>query len=172
MSMKMNVWNSKPVKYTGDLGYDDFVVDRKDARVIRFDNPINEGKDVGWAYKNLVTKDMGSNTYLAWIHFEPGGGHDYHAHSGWEAIYMLGGSLQFVYRSTEERDVKSMLRKGDVAVVPEGTPHSFWNTTEESCNFLVVKTPPYYLEELPLDPNLREIRLYKIDRSETSLRPT
>jgi mannose-6-phosphate isomerase-like protein (cupin superfamily) len=156
-----NVWNAKPVKYSDVLKYEDFVIERKDASIIRFDDPINEGEEATWAYKNLVTKDLGADVYVAWIYIKPGGGHDYHAHSGWEIIYILEGSLQSTYRSKDDKDVKSILNPGDVIFIPEGTPHSVWNTTDKPCCFIVIKSPPYFLEDLPLDPEISEIRLFK-----------
>ncbi len=74
---------------------------------------------------------------------------------------MLKNSAQFTYRSKDEKDVKSILKEGDTAFIPEGTPHSFWNITDKPCNFIVLKSPPYFLEDLPLSPELEKIRLFK-----------
>jgi mannose-6-phosphate isomerase-like protein (cupin superfamily) len=157
--MRKNIWNAKSVKYSGKLTYDDFVTERKDPVVVHFDKPINEGAESKWSYKNLVTKDIGSNIYFAWIKMESAGGHDYHAHSGDEIIYVLQNKLQFAYRSTNGEDKKSVLREGDTVYVPTGTPHSFWNVAEKPCTFLVMKSPPYFLEDIPIDPALRKVKL-------------
>ncbi len=144
------------MKYSKDLKYDDFAIERKNATVTFFKKPLNEGSQLGWSYKNLVTKDIGSDIYLAWILFERGGGHDYHAHSGEEILYILKGKVQFAYRSTNKEDVKVILGPGDSAYVPRGTPHSLWNLGGDECNFIVVKSPPYFLEEVSLPPEIKE----------------
>lgn len=144
------------MKYSKDLKYDDFAIERKNAAVTFFKKPLNEGSKPRWSYKNLVTKDIGSDIYLSWILFERGGGHDYHAHSGEEILYILKGKVQFAYRSTNEEDVKVILGPGDSVYVPQGTPHSLWNLGEEDCNFIVIKSPPYFLEEVPLPPEIKE----------------
>jgi len=159
---RKNVWNAKAIRYAGDLTYEDFTIQRKDVTVIRFEKPLNEGAEPGWRYKNLVTRNIGSeNVYLAWIFLEAGGGHDYHAHSGDEIIYILQNDVQFTYRSKGERDERSTLEEGDAAFIPAGTPHSVWNVKDKPVAFMVVKSPPYFLDEIPLDPALRQIRLFK-----------
>lgn len=154
--MKKNVWNTKPLKYSEDLEYDDFIIERKNAVITRFDDPINEGSQPGWSFKNLLTKDVGSNIYLAHITLPHESGHDYHAHSGSEIIYVLEGKLQSTYSSTSGKDVKNVLERGDCVYVPEGTPHSVWNIGEKECKFIVIKKPPYFLEDIPLPSELKK----------------
>lgn len=154
--------------YSSKLRYEDFVNERKDASVVRFNQPVNQGSQKGWKFKNLVTKDIGSDRlYVAWIHFDPGGGHDYHAHTCDEAIHMLEGNAQFTYRSNRNLDVKNTLRKGDVAFIPAGVPHSFWNIGNSECRFIVIKSPPYFLEEIPLPKELKEKRLFPRKRRQS-----
>lgn len=160
-SRKENIWNSKPLRYSGELSYNDFVVERKNAVIVRFNTPINQGSGGNWAYKNLITKDIGSEIYVAYITMKPGGGHDYHAHSGDEIVFMLENKVQFAYRSKDDKDIVTELNPGDAVYVPAGTPHSFWNIYDKPCNFLVIKHPPYFLEEIPLPREIREIKLYK-----------
>ena len=160
--MEKNIWNSKPVGYSSELEYKDFVTTSKDATVVKFEKPINEGERPGWSFKNLVTKDVGSNNvYVAWIHFDPAGGHDYHAHSSDEIIHLLEGEVQFTFSSKSGADERSMMKKGDSAFVPAGTPHSVWNTGNVQCEFIVIKCPPYFLEEIPLPEDLKNKRLMK-----------
>ena len=154
--IKKNIWNEKELNYTDDLEYDDFVVERDEPVVVKSDNPVNEGDRPTWSFKNLLTKDVGSDIYLARITFPEDGGHDYHAHSGWEIIYVLSGKLQSTYRSTDGEDVQSILEPGDVIFAPHGTPHSVWNAGEGECEFLVMKMPPYFLEGIPLPEGLEE----------------
>jgi len=96
---------------------------------------------------------------LAWIHMDPKGGHNYHAHSGDEIIYMLENEAQFTYMNKEGKDIKNLIKKGDAAFIPAGTPHSFWNIGQESCAFIVIKSPPYFLEEIPLPREIKERKL-------------
>ena len=155
-----NIWNTKPTNYSDDLTYEDFVIEPKDATIVRFDSPITEGSQSSWRYKNMVTKDIGSDkVYLAWIYFEPKAGHDYHAHTCDESIFMIENEAQFTYLSTKKENVKGILRKGDSVFVPAGTPHSLWNISNKPCQFVVVKSPPYFLEEIPLPKELKRIRL-------------
>lgn len=154
--MKDTVWNAKQLKYGEGLSYDDFVVRREDPVIVRASSPVNAGAEPTWSYRNMLTKDVGSDIYLAHISFPAGGGHDYHAHSGWEAIYMLKGKLQSTYRSIDGKDVQTILEPGDVIYAPQGTPHSVWNAEEEGCEFLVIKFPPYFLEDIPLPAELQQ----------------
>jgi mannose-6-phosphate isomerase-like protein (cupin superfamily) len=160
-----SIWNAKAMTYSSELRFEDFVNEKKDASIVRFARPINEGSQKGWKFKNMVTKDIGSDKlYMAWIHFDPGGGHDYHAHTCDEAIRMLEGVAQFTYRSKQGVDVKNIIEKGDVAFIPAGVPHSFWNLGKGKCRFIVVKSPPYFLEEIPLPKELKEKRLFPRNR--------
>ncbi len=143
--------------YAKELEYRDFVTDPKDATIIKFDKPINEGERPGWSFKNLVTKDMGSDkVYMAWIHFDAGGGHDYHAHSSDEIIHVLKGTAQFTFSSKSREDIQSKLEAGDSTFVPAGTPHSIWNASIGPCEFIVIKSPPFFLEEIPLPDDLKQ----------------
>ncbi len=148
--MKKTVWNEKELKYSDDMEYSDFVTTKENPIYIKNDNPVNEGDRPTWSFKNLLTKDIGSDMYLAHITFPPGGGHDYHAHSGWEIMYILSGSLKSTYYSNEGEDISTTLEEGDLVRAPEGTPHSVWNNGEEECTFLVMKMPAYFLEDIPL----------------------
>jgi mannose-6-phosphate isomerase-like protein (cupin superfamily) len=160
-----NIWNSKVIRYSDELRFEDFASEKKDASVVRFESPVNQGSQKGWSFKNLVTKDIGSDKlYLAWIDFDRGGGHDYHAHSCDEVIHMLEGTAQFTYYSKRANDVKNVLRKGDVAFIPAGVPHSFWNIGDGNCRFIVIKSPPYFLEEIPLPKGVKEKRLFPRNR--------
>jgi quercetin dioxygenase-like cupin family protein len=160
MHVKANIWNSKALKYSEELSFEDIIIQRRDAVIVKFNEPVNEGVQPTWSYKNLLTKDVGSDIYVAWIRMEPGGGHDYHAHSGDEIVFMLSGKAQFTYRSVDEKDVRTILETGDLAYFPAGTPHSVWNIFKETCTFLVIKHPPFFLEELPLPEEIRKIKLY------------
>ncbi len=159
--LKENIWNSKPLRYSSELLYDDFVIERKDAIIIRFNTPLNQGSGGNWSYKNLVTKDIGSEIYVAYIIMEPGGGHDYHAHSGDEIVFMIENKLQFAYRSKEDKDIITELNPKDTVYIPAGTPHSFWNVYDKPASFLVIKSPPFFLEEIPLPKEIKEIKLYR-----------
>ena len=161
MQIKKTIWNAKPLEYSEKLTYEDFATagPKKDAVVTRFDKPINEGIETGWQYKNLLTKDVSEDFYIAWIYFEPGSGHDYHLHSGVEIIYVLKNQVQIAYRSKEGTDIKLILKEGDTFYSPEGTAHSCWNISDKVAEFLVIKSPPYFLEEIPLPPALKQIKL-------------
>jgi len=152
--MKKTVWNEKQLEYGEEMEYSDFVTKRENTIIVRSDNPVNEGDRPTWSFKNMLTKDIGSDMYLAHITFPKGGGHDYHAHSGWEIMYILTGSLKSTYHSTEGEDVSNILNPGDIVRAPEGTPHSVWNNGDEECTFLVMKIPPYFLEDIPLPEEL------------------
>ena len=154
-----NIWNSKTIKYSPDLTYEDFVTKTEEGRVIKFQEPVNGGSEPGWAYKNLVTKDIGSNVYVAWIHMDAGGGHNYHAHSCDEIVHVLEGEAQFTYLTQDGKDKKNILKKGDTAFGPAGTPHSFWNVGDGACSFIVIKSPPYFLEDIPLPREIKERNL-------------
>lgn len=159
--MKKTIWNAKPLKYSEDLTSEDFATTApiKEVVVTRFKEPVNEGIEAGWKYKNLLTKDVSEKYYVAWIYFEPGTGHDYHAHSGDEIIYVLKNQVQVAYRSKEDKDIKLILKEGDVIYSPAGTPHSCWNIGDRECVFLVIKSPPYFLEEIPLPSALKQVKL-------------
>ncbi|MGH2638337.1 MAG: cupin domain-containing protein, partial [Rhabdochlamydiaceae bacterium] len=151
MASKPNAWTTKKVRYGDDLEYDDFVVKREDGVIVYGDRPVSQGKGATSSYNNMLTRDMGSEVYLARIEFLPGGGHDYHAHTGIEVLYMLDGRLKVTYRSKDDRDVTAECKAGDMAYFPSGTPHAVWNTSSELCHFIVVKHgPPYHFEEIPL----------------------
>lgn len=152
--MDENIWNSKELKYSEDLKYEDFVTERDDATVVKANDPINKGSQPGWSFKNMVTKDIGSDIYVANITFPSGGGHNYHAHSGVEIIYMLKGKLQSTFASNDGEDVKNILELGDTIFVPHGVPHSVWNAGSGRCEFLVIKEPGYFLEDIPLPEGL------------------
>lgn len=154
--MEENIWNRKQLKYSEDLEYDDFVTEKKDATVTRRDNPINEGSEPGWSFKNLLTRDVGSRLYLAHIVLPPEGGHNYHAHSGIEINYILEGKVKSTYRSKDGDDVQNILEAGDTIYVPHGTPHSVWNVGDSDCKFIVIKEPQYFLEEIPIPEKLEE----------------
>jgi len=154
--MKETVWNAKQLDYAKGLRYDDFVVRRENPIVVRSSSPVNTGSQPTWAYRNMLTKDVGSELYLAYITLFEGGGHDYHAHSGWEAIYMLKGRVQFTYQSVGGEDIQTVLEPGDAVFVPHGVPHSFWNMEKGESEFLVMKIPPFFLENIPLPSELQE----------------
>ena len=79
----------------------------------------------------------------------------------WIRVWMwLKNQIQFAYRS-ENRNVVSILREKDAIFVPTGSPHSFWNVGNEDCTFLVIKSPPFFLEEIPLDPAIEKIKLFR-----------
>ena len=154
---KQSIWNIRPVSYAESLEYRDFVTEPKDATIIKFEKPVNEGERPGWSFKNLVTKDVGSNNvYMAWIYFEAGGGHDYHAHSSDEIIHMLKGRAHFTFSSKSGEDIENKLGKGDSTFIPAGTPHSIWNAGTGPCEFIVIKSPPFFLEEIPLPEELKQ----------------
>ena len=156
-----NIWNSKALDYSSGLTYDDFLFDPKDAKIIRSKSPINKGSEKGWSFKNLVTKDIGSDKiYLAQIYFDRGGGHNYHAHTCDEIVYLLQGIAQFTYRSKGGKDIANELKPGDTAFCPAGTPHSLWNAGEGACAFLVIKSPPYFLEQIPLSKEVLGKKLF------------
>ena len=157
--MKNTVWNTKSLRYSKEMKYSDFITERKDAVITRFDSPINEGAQPGWSFKNLLTKDVGSDIYLAYITLPFNNGHGYHAHSGSEIIYVLEGKLRSTYYSVKGEAVTNVLEPGDCIYAPEGTPHSVWNVGEKECRFIVVKNPPYFLEDIPLPPELNKKNL-------------
>lgn len=152
--MRKTVWNEKEIVYGGGLTFDDFISQRQNVIITRGVAPVNAGAQATWAYKNMLTKDIGAPIYLAVITFPSQGGHDYHAHSGWEVIYILKGRLLLTYYSVEGEDVQVILEPGDVMFAPEGTPHSVWNV-DDMCEFVVIKSPPFFLESLPLPDELR-----------------
>lgn len=161
--MKKTIYNAKALTYGPEVTFDDLGLELKDARVTGLTRPVNEGAETGWDFKNLVTKDIGSDRlYVAWISMDSGGGHDYHVHTGEEAIYVLKGEVQFAWRSKEGKDIKEILGQGDVCWSPAGTPHSFWNIGKDACNFLVIKSPPYFLEQVPLPPDIAGVKLRPI----------
>lgn len=162
MAFKPSVWNTKRMKYSDDLKYEDFAVTREDGMFIYADKPVSQGKGATTSYNNILTKDVGSDIYFARLEFLPGGGHDYHAHTGVEVLYVQDGVLSVSYRSADDRDVGTECRVGDTAYFPAGTPHAVWNATNDICHFLVIKYgAPYHYEEIPLPPAVKEVRLFK-----------
>jgi uncharacterized cupin superfamily protein len=110
--------------------------------------------------------------YVAQVDLQSGGGHDYHAHMCVEFAYVLAGETQFVYRSGEDEDVCRILKTGEVAYFPAGTPHSAWNVSAEPCKLLIIKQqPPYSFEELPTPAHLKDIRLFDFRGRQTTQPP-
>ena len=162
MSFKPNVWNTRRLKYSEDLKYEDFVSKVEDGRFIVGEKPTSQGKGPTTSYNNILTRDEGSELYFARLEFLPGGGHNYHAHTGVEVLYMLDGKLQATYRSKDSKDVTVECKPGDTAYFPAGTPHAVWNLTNELCHFLVIKFgAPYHYEEIPLPSEVKDIKFNK-----------
>lgn len=163
MSFAPNVWNTKRLKYPEDLKYEDFVSKKEDGRFIFADQPVSKGKGSTTSYNNILTRDEGSDIYFASLEFLPGGGHNYHAHTGVEVLYMLDGKLRATYRSKDGKDVTIDCKAGDTAYFPAGTPHAVWNLTNERCHFLVIKFgAPYHYEEIPLPPEIKDLKFDKV----------
>ena len=159
--MRKNVWNSREVRYADSLKYEDFFDHWENGLFSWGSKPFSTTEGPTWSCSNLLTRDNGSHLYVAQVDLEPGGGHDYHAHVCVEFAYMIAGEAQFVYRSTEDRDVCEVLKAGDAAYFPSGTPHSAWNISGKPCKLLVIKLePPYSFEELPLPAALKRLKLF------------
>lgn len=161
MPSRASVWNTKKVKYDSDLRYEDFVLKRENGMIIYADQPVSRGKGQTTSYNNILTREEGSDIYMARLEFLPGGGHEYHAHSGVEVLYMLDGKLKVTYRSEDDLDVTAECKAGDTAYFPPGTPHAVWNVTNDLCHFIVIKygTVPYHYEEIPLPASVKDVRL-------------
>jgi quercetin dioxygenase-like cupin family protein len=165
--VQKTVWNSTEVRYADSLKYEDFFVRWENGTFAQGASPASVTEGPTWRAANLLTRDGGSHMYVAQVDLEPGGGHDYHAHVCVEFAYMIAGEAQFVYRSTEEKDVCRVLKPGDVAYFPAGTPHSAWNTSGKPCKLLIIKeSPPYSFEELPIPSHLKGLRLFDLGKRE------
>ena len=66
-----------------------------------------------------------------------GDGHNFHCHPGREEIlYVLDGEAeQWVGRE------KCLLRRGDMAFIPAGSPHATFNNGPETLRFLAILSP-------------------------------
>jgi quercetin dioxygenase-like cupin family protein len=165
--MQKTVWNSREVRYADSLKYEDFFTSWEDGIFAQGKSPASVTEGPTWRCANLLTRDGGSHMYVAQVDLEPGGGHDYHAHMCVEFAYVIAGEAQFVYRSKEEKDVCRILKAGDVAYFPAGTPHSAWNTSGKPCKLLIIKeNPPYSFEELPIPSHLKDLRLFDLGEHE------
>ncbi len=102
---------------------------------------------IGW---RLVPTHGANHLVVMDVELQPGGGHDFHRHSGQEEmiIVKLGAITQFV--GEESRS----LTAGDSAFVPEGVVHASFNDSEQTAYLQVVISPSlggetgYGLEEV------------------------
>jgi hypothetical protein len=42
MYVKANIWNSKALKYSEELSFEDIIIQRRDAVIVKFNEPVNE----------------------------------------------------------------------------------------------------------------------------------
>ncbi len=154
-----NIWNAKRLVHPESVKYEDFVYKRKEPVLSSLDQPLRKVVAGDFTVRNLVTKELDTDLLVMWCECAPGGGHDYHAHSHEETVIILENELKVVYRSTDDKDVAKIFKKGDTAYFPIGTPHSVWNVGEKVCTYITLKwNPPFWWEDLPLPPEVARVR--------------
>lgn len=73
----------------------------------------------------------------------PGQKSELHTHGGDESVYLLEGTLNLNTPKSEGQQ-SFVLRPGDGFYIPEGTPHQFFNMSDESLTLLFGVAPNYF----------------------------
>lgn len=94
------------------------------------------------------------NQSLAEARVPPGGATTAHVHHVSEELYFFTGGAGRIRLGGEERDV----RPGECVVIPPGTPHKLFNTSDaEYLVLLCCCAPPYSNEDTELlEPEVRQ----------------
>ncbi len=76
------------------------------------------------------------------VNASPGGGPDLHKHAYAEVFILLEGEATFI-AGGEERQV----RAGEIVVVPDDTPHRFFNSGQGQLRQIAIHVSPHFVTE-------------------------